>query len=164
MIFSPCIAFKIFSLTLVFKCFNMLFFGMFFFVFILFGILGNSLSIKSFLALENLQPLFLEMLLFPLFSFFFYVMIQFQIRSDQPLSRVRLFATPWIKAHQASLSITNSWCSLMPSHNTYCLTWVSHTLDMVYLFTASPAKHSCCSLPWMRGISSRPPLLTLNVE
>ena len=31
-----------------------------------------------------------------------------QIRSDQSLSRVRLFATPWITARQASLSITNS--------------------------------------------------------
>ena len=29
------------------------------------------------------------------------------IRSDQSLSRVRLFATPWIAARQASLSITN---------------------------------------------------------
>ena len=29
-----------------------------------------------------------------------------QIRSDQSLSRVRLFATPWIAARQASLSIT----------------------------------------------------------
>ena len=29
-------------------------------------------------------------------------------RSDQSLSRVRLFATPWIAARQASLSITNS--------------------------------------------------------
>ena len=35
-----------------------------------------------------------------------------QIRSDQSLSRVRLFATPWIAALQASLSITNSWSSL----------------------------------------------------
>ena len=35
-----------------------------------------------------------------------------QIRSDQSLSHVRLFATPWIAAHQASLSITNSWTSL----------------------------------------------------
>ena len=35
-----------------------------------------------------------------------------QIRSDQSLSRVRLFATPWIAARQASLSITNSWSSL----------------------------------------------------
>ena len=34
------------------------------------------------------------------------------IRSDQSLSRVRLFATPWIAARQASLSITNSQSSL----------------------------------------------------
>ena len=32
--------------------------------------------------------------------------------SVQSLSRVRLFATPWITAHQASLSITNSRSSL----------------------------------------------------
>ena len=35
-----------------------------------------------------------------------------QIRSDQSLSHVRLFATPWIAAHQASLSTTNSRSSL----------------------------------------------------
>ena len=34
--------------------------------------------------------------------------IKDQIRSDQSLSRVRLFATPWIAARQASLSITSS--------------------------------------------------------
>ena len=33
------------------------------------------------------------------------------IRSDQSLSRVQLFATSWIAACQASLSITNSWSS-----------------------------------------------------
>ena len=32
--------------------------------------------------------------------------------SVQSLSHVRLFATPWIAACQASLSITNSWSSL----------------------------------------------------
>ena len=32
--------------------------------------------------------------------------------SVQSLSRVWLFTTPWIAAHQASLSITNSWNSL----------------------------------------------------
>ena len=32
--------------------------------------------------------------------------------SVQSLSRVWLFATPWIAARQASLSITNSWSSL----------------------------------------------------
>ena len=30
----------------------------------------------------------------------------------------------------------------MPSRNTYHLTWVSLTLDVGYLFTAAPAKHS----------------------
>ena len=34
--------------------------------------------------------------------------LSYQIRSDQSLSRFRLFATPWIAARQASLSITNS--------------------------------------------------------
>ena len=45
--------------------------------------------------------------------------------SVQSLSRVRLFATPWTTAHQASLSITNSWSllklmsveSVMPSNH-----------------------------------------------
>ena len=36
----------------------------------------------------------------------------FQLGSVQSLSHVRLFATPWIAAHQASLSITNSRSSL----------------------------------------------------
>ena len=52
----------------------------------------------------------------------------------------------------------------MPSCNTYHLTWVYLTLVVGYLFTAAPAKHSHCSLPWKGGISSPPLLLTLNVE
>ncbi|KAI4548549.1 hypothetical protein MG293_000879 [Ovis ammon polii] len=31
------------------------------------------------------------------------------------------------------------------------------------LFTAAPARHSRCSLPWMKGISLPPPFLTFNV-
>ena len=34
------------------------------------------------------------------------IIVNNQIRSDQSLSRVRLFATPWIAARQASLSCT----------------------------------------------------------
>ena len=34
------------------------------------------------------------------------------VQSVQLLSRVRLFATPWTAARQASLSITNSWSLL----------------------------------------------------
>ena len=40
-------------------------------------------------------------------------MCMFKLYSSvQSLSRVRLFATPWIAARQASLSITDSWSSL----------------------------------------------------
>ena len=38
--------------------------------------------------------------------------VKSQFSSVQSLSRVWLFATPWIAAHQASLSITISWSSL----------------------------------------------------
>ena len=55
-----------------------------------------------------------------------------------------------------------SVCPLMPSQNTYHLTWVSLTLDIGYLFTAAPAKRSRCSLPWTRCISSQ--FLTFNME
>ena len=39
------------------------------------------------------------------------LVVQFSSVSVQSLSRVRLFATPWIAARQASLSIINSWSS-----------------------------------------------------
>ena len=47
------------------------------------------------------------------------------LSSVQSLSRVQLFVTPWTAAHQASLSITNSWSllklmsieSVMPSNH-----------------------------------------------
>ena len=45
----------------------------------------------------------------------FYHIIQFS--SIQSLSRVLLFATPWTAARQASLSITNSIESVMPSNH-----------------------------------------------
>ena len=53
----------------------------------------------------------------------------YQFSSVQLLSRVRLFATPWIAAHQASLSIINSQSLLklmsielvMPSN--YLILW-----------------------------------------
>ena len=38
--------------------------------------------------------------------------VSVQFSSVQSLSRVQLFATPWTAAHQASLSITNSWTLL----------------------------------------------------
>ena len=69
--------------------------------------------------------------------------------SDQSLSRVRLFATPWIAACQASLSITNSRSSLrltsiesvMPS---------SHLISVV-LFSSCPQ-----SLPALESFPMSP--------
>ena len=54
-------------------------------------------------------------------------------------------------------------CLLMSSLHAYHLTGVFLTLDVEYLFTAAPAKHSHCSLPWTCGISSWPPPLTWDV-
>ena len=56
-----------------------------------------------------------------------------------------------------------SFCPLMPSFSTYCLTGVSLTLYVEYFFTAAPAKRSRCSLPWKWGIFSLPLLLTFDV-
>ena len=48
-------------------------------------------------------------------------------------------------------------CPLMPSHNTYRLTWVSLTLDVGCLFMAAPAKCSHCSLPFDRKLKEELP-------
>ena len=61
--------------------------------------------------------------------------------SSVMLSRVRLFATPWITARQASLSITNSWSSL----KLMCIESVmpfSHLILFHALFLLPPIPHS----------------------
>ena len=48
--------------------------------------------------------------------------------SVQLLSHVRLFATPWIAARQASLSITNSWSSPKCASSRWCHPAVSSSV------------------------------------
>ena len=78
-------------------------------------LLSNSLSVFPFFLADTLAT-FEECysgVLWKSFNLGFsavFLMVQFS--SVQSLSCVRLFATPWIAAHQASLSITNSWSSL----------------------------------------------------
>ena len=72
------------------------------------SILSDSLSPSSALLLSPSIVFFRSVIVF----FSSVTSILFQFSSVQSLSRVRLFATPWIAAHQASLSITNSWSSL----------------------------------------------------
>ena len=50
-------------------------------------------------------------MLFSLHMFVFFIVFFFSVSSVQSLSHVQLFVTPWIAAHQASLSITNSQSS-----------------------------------------------------
>ena len=57
--------------------------------------------------------------------------ISVQFSSVQSLSRVRLFATPWIAARQASLSITNSRSSLR-------LTSIESVMPCSYLILCHP--------------------------
>ena len=54
-----------------------------------------------------------------------------RLSSVQSLSRVQLFATPWIAARQASLSITNSWSSLS-------LTSIESVMPSSYLSLCRP--------------------------
>ena len=54
-------------------------------------------------------------------------------------------------------------CLQMPSHNTYHHTWISLTFNVGYLHSCS-SKAQLLLLTLDEGISSWPPLLTLNVK
>ena len=70
-----------------------------------------------------------------------------QIRSDQLLSHVRLFATPWIEARQASLSITNSRSSLR-------LTFIKSVMPSSHLILCRPLLLLPSILPSIGGFSN----------
>ena len=109
-----------------------------------------------------------------------------QFSSVQSLSCVRLFATPWIAAHQASLSITNSRSSLrltsiesvMPSsHFILCrpllllptsesfpmsqfFAWGGQSTGVSALASFLPKKsQDWCPSEWTGWISLQPPSL-----
>ena len=66
----------------------------------------------------------------------------------------------WLVFCDCGFSLSALWCPLLAPT---ILTWVSLTLDVEYLFTSAPAKHSCHSWPWTWCIPSQLLLLTLNV-
>ena len=79
-----------------------------------------------------------------------------QMLSVQLLSRVRLFVTPWTAAHQASLSITNSWSlpkfmsieSVMPSnHLMLCRPFL--LLPLVFLSIKVFSNESVLLIRWL---------------
>ena len=99
-------------------------------------------------------------------------MCSVQFSSIQSLSRVRLFATPWITARQASLSITNSRSSLkltsiesvMPSsHLILCrpLLLLPPILPSIRVFS----KESTLHMRWpSTGVSALASLLPKNTQ
>ena len=74
-----------------------------------------------------------------------------QFSSVQSLSRVRLFATPWITAHQASLSITNSRSSLR-------LTSIESMMPSSHLILCHPLLLLPPIPPSIRDFSNESPL------
>ena len=90
-----------------------------------------------------------------------------QFSSVQLLSRVWLFATPWIAARQASLSITNSWSSLrlmsiesmMPSsHLILChpLFLLPSIPPSIRVFSNESTLHMRCPKYWSFSLSISP--------
>ena len=91
----------------------------------------------------------------------------YQTRSDQSLSRVRLFVTPWIAARQASLSITSSRSllklmsieSVMPSnHLILCclLLLLSSIFPSIRVFSNESALYIRWSKYWSFSFSISP--------
>ena len=87
--------------------------------------------------------------------------------SVQSLSHVRLFVTPWIATHQASLSITNSWSSLklmsnelvMPSsHLILChpLLLLPPIPPSIRVFSNESTLHMRCPKYWSFSFSISP--------
>ena len=68
------------------------------------------------------------------------------ISSVQPLSHVQLFATPWITACQASLSITNSWSLLK-------LMFIESVMPSNHLILCHPLLHLSSIFPCIRVFS-----------
>ena len=64
-----------------------------------------------------------------------------KLSSVQSLSRVRLFGTPWIAAHQASLSITNSQSLLKLVHRVNDGIQPSHPLSSPSPPAPNPSQH-----------------------
>ena len=73
------------------------------------------------------------------------------LSSVQSFSRVSLFATPWIVACQASLSITNSWSSLR-------LTSIESVMPSSYLILCHPLLLLPSIPPSIRLFSNEPTL------
>ena len=106
-------------------------------------------------------------ILFPIVAVQICISTSSAFSSVQSLSRVQLFATPWTAAHQASLSITNSWSlpklmsieSVMPSNHfilSHPLSLLPSIFPSIRIF--STESHLCIRWPkyWSFSFSISP--------
>ena len=102
-----------------------------------------------------------------MYRFHYFIVVSLQFSSVQLLSRVRLFATPWITARQASLSITNSQSLLklmsvelmMPSnHLILChpLLLLPSVFPSIRVFSNESVLHIRWPKYWSSSFSIRP--------
>ena len=94
------------------------------------------------------------------------------LSSVQSLSSVRLIVTPWIAAHQASLSITNSWSllklmsieSVMPS-NHLILCQSLHLLLSIFPSIRVFSNESVLCIRWPKyWVSASASVLPMNIQ
>ena len=94
------------------------------------------------------------------------------ISSVQSLSRIRLFATPWTAAHQASLSITNtrsllklmSLESVMPSNHLVFCRPLSFCPQSFPASGSFPVSQFFASGNYSIGTSASAPVLPMNIQ
>ena len=95
-----------------------------------------------------------------------------QFMSVQLFSHVRLFATPWTAARQASLSITNSWsCSNSCASSWWCHPTIpSSVIPFSSCLQSSPASGSFPGSQFFPsggqslGVSASPSVLPMNIQ
>ena len=95
-----------------------------------------------------------------------------QFSSVQLLSRVRLFATPWTAARQASLSITSSWSllrlmsieSVMPSNHSSSVVPFSSHLQSFPASGSFPMSQFFASGGQSIGVSASASVLPMNIQ
>ena len=94
------------------------------------------------------------------------------ISSFQPLSYVQLFVTPWSAAHQASLSITNSWNLLklrsiklmMPSNHLSSVIPLSSCLQYFPASWSFPRSQFFAKGGQSIGVSASVSVLPMNIQ
>ena len=104
--------------------------------------------------------------------FIIFLLNKHSFSSVQSLSHVRLFATPWTAAHQASLSITNSWSllklmsieSVLPSnHLIFChpLLLLPSVFPSIRVFS----NELTLRIRWLEiGVSASSSVLPMNIQ